>query len=114
MPSDHAHARRHRHRGLRQAEGHPQGRLHHLESHRLGAGTITQQATTGSRKLKRWCRVTKRTDGAGVHTLKCNLGSKGRKALRKSSLKLTLRTTFTPTTGSAVTKDRKLTLKRKR
>ena len=78
------------------------------------AGTITQQATTGSRTLKRWCRVTKRTDGAGVHTLKCNLGSKGRKALRESSLKLTLRTTFTPTTGTAATAERKVTLKRKR
>ena len=41
------------------------------------AGTITQQATTGSRKLKRWCRVTKRTTGAGAHTLKCNLGKRG-------------------------------------
>ena len=79
-----------------------------------GAGTITQQATTGSRKLKRWCRVTKRTTGAGAHTLKCNLGKKGRRSLRRGSLKLTLRTTFTPTTGSPVTKDRKLTLKRKR
>jgi len=79
-----------------------------------GAGTITQQATTGSRKLKRWCRVTKRTTAAGAHTLKCNLGSKGRRALRRAALKLTLRTTFTPATGTAATAERKLTIKRKR
>ncbi|MFM8520055.1 MAG: hypothetical protein ACKOB2_06625, partial [Solirubrobacterales bacterium] len=79
-----------------------------------GGGTISQQATTGSRKLKRWCRVSRTAAAASVHALKCNLGSKGRKALRKSSLKLTLRTTFAPPTGAAVTADRKVTLKRKR
>jgi hypothetical protein len=58
--------------------------------------------------------VTKTTTAASTHTLKCNLGSKGRRALKKSSLKLTLRTTFTPTTAAAVTSERKLTIKRKR
>ncbi|MFM9127470.1 MAG: hypothetical protein ACKOTA_07925, partial [Solirubrobacterales bacterium] len=79
-----------------------------------GAGAVSQRATTGSKKLKTWCRVSKTATTATAHTLKCNLGSKGRRALRKGSLKLTLRTTFTPTTGTAATSDRKLTIKRKR
>ena len=79
-----------------------------------GAGTITQRATTGSRKLKAWCRVSARSSEAGTRTLTCNLGSKGRRALRKAALKLTLRTTFTPATGTAATAERKLTIKRKR
>lgn len=79
-----------------------------------GAGTISQRATTGSSRLTTRCRVSKRTTAAGTSTLKCNLGSKGRRALKKSSLKLTLRTTFAPSTGSAVLVNRKLTVKRKR
>lgn len=80
-----------------------------------GAGKIAQRATTGSgKKTKTWCRASKTTTKAGTYTLKCDLGKKGRAALRKKALKLTLRTTFTPTAGSVVTKDRKLTLKRKR
>ena len=80
-----------------------------------GAGKIAQRATTkNGKKTKTWCRASKTATQAGTYALKCNLGKKGRAALRKSALKLTLRTTFTPTTGSAVTADRKLTLKRKR
>ena len=80
-----------------------------------GAGTIAQRATTGNgKKTRTWCRASKTAANAGTHTLNCNLGKKGRAALRKSALKLTLRTTFTPTTGSAVTVNRKLTLKRRR
>ncbi|MFM9077251.1 MAG: InlB B-repeat-containing protein, partial [Solirubrobacterales bacterium] len=80
-----------------------------------GAGTIAQRATTGSGKTtKTWCRASKTASAAGTYTLKCNLGKKGRSALRKGTLKLTLRTTFTPTTSKAVTVNRKLTLKRKR
>ena len=79
-----------------------------------GAGKLSQRATTGSRKLTTRCRTSRATTRAAPYTLKCNLGSKGRRALRRSSLKLTLRTTFTPTTGSAATTDRKVTLKRKR
>ena len=79
-----------------------------------GAGRIDQRATTGSKKLATRCRVSKTTTAAGTQTLKCNLGSKGRKALKKSALKLTLRTGFTPTGGSAVFANKALTLKRKR
>ena len=80
-----------------------------------GAGKIAQRATTKKgKKTKTWCRATKTVTQAGTYTLKCNLGKKGRTALRKAALKLTLRTTFTPTGGSAITDNRKLTLKRKR
>ena len=80
-----------------------------------GAGKIGQRATTGKgKKTRTWCRASKAVSAAGTHSLQCNLGSKGRKALRKGALKLTLRTTFTPTVGEAVTANRKLTVKRKR
>jgi hypothetical protein len=79
-----------------------------------GAGKISQRATTGSKKLTTRCRVTKTTSSASTHTLKCNLGSKGRRALKRSPLKLTLRTIFTPATGNAVTSERSLTIKRRR
>ena len=79
-----------------------------------GAGRINQRATTGSKKLVTRCRASKTMAAAGTQTLKCNLGSKGRKALKKSALKLTLRTGFTPAGGSAVFVNLALTLKRKR
>lgn len=79
-----------------------------------GAGKIDQQATTGSKKLKTRCSVSKTTSAAGAQTLTCNLGSTGRRALKKGDLKLTLRTSFTPTGGSAVVVNKALTLKRKR
>ena len=80
-----------------------------------GAGRISQRATTGGGpRVKTWCRVTATARSAGTRTLKCNLGSKGRKALRRGSLKLTLRTAFTPTGGSAVYANRALTIKLKR
>lgn len=79
-----------------------------------GAGKIDQQATTGSKKLKTRCSVSKITSAAGAQTLTCNLGSTGRRTLKKGDLKLTLRTRFTPTGGSAVVVNKALTLKRKR
>lgn len=79
-----------------------------------GAGVITQRATTGPRKLTTWCRVSKVTAAASTHTLTCNLGSRGRAALRKGALRLTLRTTFTPTAGKAVTVNRAVTIARRR
>ncbi|MFM9045821.1 MAG: hypothetical protein ACKOL0_08585, partial [Solirubrobacterales bacterium] len=79
-----------------------------------GAGKIAQRTTTGKgKKTKTWCRASKNVGKAGTYTLKCNLGKRGRSALRKAALKLTLRTTFTPTGGSAVTANRKLTVGRK-
>ena len=80
-----------------------------------GAGKVSQRATTGKgKKMKTWCRASKTATQAGTYTLKCNLGKKGRSALRKQALKLTFRTTFASTAGEAVTNNRKLTVKRKR
>ena len=73
-----------------------------------------QRATTGTKKLKTWCKTSTSPKTAGTKTLKCNLGSRGRRALRRASLKLTLRTTFTPSKGAPASSVRKLTIKRKR
>ncbi len=79
------------------------------------AGKITQAATTGSgRKKKTWCKTTKTSTAASSHTLKCNLGAKGRKHLRRQALKLTVTTVFRRSTGSAVTKSSRLTIRRSR
>ncbi|MFM8562127.1 MAG: hypothetical protein ACKOB9_08540, partial [Solirubrobacterales bacterium] len=77
-------------------------------SRRVGKGSKRRTTTTTR------CRVSKTVSAAGTYTLKCNLGRKGRKALRKEALRLTVKTTLTPTAGAAVSAERKLTLKRKR
>lgn len=80
-----------------------------------GKGKITQRATTGKGSgMKTWCRTSSNAGKAGTYSLSCNLGKKGRAALRKAALKLTVRTTFTPAAGTAVTVDRNLTVPRKR
>ena len=87
------------------------------------AGRIAQAATTSRRvgkgskrrtQVTTRCRASRDVAGAGTFTLKCNLGSKGRKALRTASLRLTVKTTLTPTSGTAASNQRKLTVKRKR
>ncbi|MFM9126250.1 MAG: hypothetical protein ACKOTA_01525, partial [Solirubrobacterales bacterium] len=88
-----------------------------------GDGRIAQAATTSRRvgkgsnrrtKVTTRCRVSKTVSAAGTYTLKCNMGSTGRKALRKQAFKLTVKTTLTPTAGAAVSTERKLTIKRRR
>ena len=80
-----------------------------------GAGIAAQRATSGTGSKRRtWCRASRTTAAASTQTFKCNLGGKGREALRKGQLKLTLRTTYTSTAGGSVTVNRKVTLKRKR
>ena len=79
-----------------------------------GGGTIVQRGAGGSGKSRVRCRASKVVGAATTSTLRCRLGSKARKSLRKRSLKLTLTTTYTPTGGTAVTNTRKLTIKRKR
>lgn len=79
-----------------------------------GAGRISQTATTGRRKRVVHCRVTKSVTAAGTYTLRCDLGAKGRTALRLRALKLTLRTVFTPTGADALTANRSITVKRRR
>jgi len=80
-----------------------------------GAGGISQVATAGSgSRTKTWCRASKTASAAGAQALKCNLGKKGRAYLKKRSLDLNVTTTFTPSSGSAVTKGSTLKVKRKR
>ena len=80
-----------------------------------GAGSIRQVATTakGSKRITR-CRSTRSVAAAGAYSVTCNLGAKGRAALRNSALTLRVVTTFTPVTGAAVNSTRNLTAKRRR
>ncbi|MBU6336779.1 MAG: fibronectin type III domain-containing protein [Acidobacteria bacterium] len=79
------------------------------------AGSLAQTATTGSgKKTKTWCKTMTTARAAGTYSLKCNLGSKGRRYLKKRSLALTVKTTLRAATGASATSTRKLTIKRKR
>ena len=79
------------------------------------AGSLAQSATTGSgKKTKTWCRTMTTARTAATYSLKCNLGSKGRRYLRKRSLTLTVRTTLKAASGASATNTSKLTIKRKR
>ena len=79
------------------------------------AGSLGQTATTGSgKKTKTWCRTMTTARTAATYSLKCNLGSKGRRYLKKRSLALTVKTTLRAATGASATNTRKLTIKRKR
>jgi len=79
------------------------------------AGSLAQSATTGSgKKTKTWCRTMTTARTAATYSLKCNLGSKGRRYLKKRSLALTVKTTLRAATGASATNTRKLTIKRKR
>lgn len=79
------------------------------------AGKISQVATSQKgKKVKTWCKTSKAANASGKYTLKCSLGKKGRKALKKGSLKLTVRTSFTPNSGTAFSDNKKLTIKKKR
>lgn len=78
------------------------------------AGSLAQVATTGSRKKKTWCRTMTTARTAATYSLKCNLGSKGRRYLKKRSLALTVTTTLRAATGTSATNTRRLKIKRKR
>ena len=74
-----------------------------------GAGTIFQRATG---RQKTWCR-TSRSASVGTYLLRCNLGKKGRKAIRKKNLVIALRTSFS-SSGDLVSSTNRITIKRKR
>ena len=67
-----------------------------------GPGTINQQARIGKGKQSLRCKASKRVGAAGTFKLKCKAGKKALRALRKRPKTLTLRTTFIPTEGTAV------------
>lgn len=76
------------------------------------AGRIGQAATTGNATKR--CTVSKRVAAAGTYKVVCPFRKKARKALRSQSMKLTVVTTFEPSSGGAVATTTTLKLKRKR
>jgi len=80
-----------------------------------GAGAIAQTATTKKgKKLTTRCSTKKVASKAGTYKLTCTIGKRGRAALRKASLALTIRTAFTPTNGSLAAETQALKVKRLR
>jgi len=78
-----------------------------------GAGAIAQTATTKKgKKLTTRCSTKKVASKAGTYKLTCTIGKRGRAALRKASLALTIRTAFTPTNGSLAAETQALKVKR--
>ena len=75
---------------------------------------MTLRATPAAGGTKTWSRVRKTVAAAGVHTVSCNLGRKGRAKLRRAPLKLTLRADLVADDGSPAQALRKLTIRRKR
>ena len=78
-----------------------------------GAGAITQTAVTKKgRKTTTRCRVRRAVTTAGDLTITCALNARTRAALRRSKLRITVKTTFTPTGGVATSRVAKVTVKR--
>jgi hypothetical protein len=83
-----------------------------------GAGAASQRgsfsSSPGSPSAKRLtaCTDSKKITKAGRHTLSCKLTSAVRSARRKNSIRVALRTTFTPTGGTARSVTRTVTLKK--
>ncbi len=84
-----------------------------------GPGTITQIVTRSVKKKSKTVKITvcktgKKATKAGTVKLTCKLSSATRKARAKGSLRVSVKTTFTPTGGLPATKTKLMTLKRKR
>ncbi len=84
-----------------------------------GPGTITQIVTRSVKKKSKSvkigvCKTSKKTTKAGTVKLTCKFSSATRKALRKRSLRVSVKTAFTPTGGLLASKTKTVTLKRKR
>ena len=78
-----------------------------------GAGVITKMAVSGTgRKATTRCRVRQAVTTATDLTVTCALNARARAALSRSSLRLTVTTTFTPTGGKATTRIANVTAKR--
>ncbi len=74
-------------------------------------GVIVMQVASGSRT---WCTAQKAAPAVKRYRVRCNLGPKARAAVRKSSLRLTVSTTYTPTVGAPLSGSTLLTVKRTR
>jgi hypothetical protein len=69
-----------------------------------GPGRIEQTATLPrGRAASRACRATRTVRAAGTYRLTCRLSPKARAAAARSGLRLTVVTTFTPTSGQTTT-----------
>jgi len=77
-----------------------------------GAGRISQRGTRSSRSSSARaaaasvCSVSRTASKAGTYTLSCKVNSATRKAQKKGKVRVLLRTTFTPTGGTARTLNR--------
>ena len=76
------------------------------------AGTFNSSSSGRSAKLTTACRGTKKVTKAGRYRLSCQLTSAARSARRKGSIRVSLKTTFTPTGGAARSVTRNVTLKK--
>jgi len=75
-------------------------------------GTFSASSSARSAKTVTACRDSKKISKAGRYRLSCKLTAAARAARRKHSIRVTLRTTFTPTGGSARTVTRTVTLRK--
>lgn len=76
------------------------------------AGFRVRARSSGQTRTR--CQVWRELADAGSHTLRCKLGETFRRQLRRSSLRVTLVTSFEIEGATEVTKKRQLTLKRRR
>ncbi len=84
--------------------------------HVPGPGTITQRVTRSSTvaAVLTVCKTSAKATKAGWVKLTCKLSKATRAALRKRSLRVSVKTTFTPTGGRPASKTQTVTLKSQR
>lgn len=82
----------------------------------LGGGLIEQKAVARPKKGRSLrCSTLRQVAAAGAYTVRCNLGTAGRRALKKYSLSVTLTTIFAPKSGFPKTaQSERFTIKRRR
>lgn len=84
----------------------------------LGAGKIQQVGkarATSNRGRVHWCSTTVQLSGAGTWSLRCPYGPTARRELKRKSLRVELKTTFSPTSGQpATSQTQSFTIKRRR
>ncbi len=81
-----------------------------------GRGTLTQRVTRSSNlaAVLTVCKASGKATKAGWVKLTCKLSAATRKALRQRSLRVSVKTTFTPTGGRPASKTQAVTLKSQR
>ncbi len=80
-----------------------------------GRGKLTQRVTRRSKAaaVLTVCKTSRKVTKAGTVKLTCKLSSATRAALRKRSLRVRVKTTFTPTGGLTASKTKLIKLKRR-